>query len=68
MVLIPGHGKYTTAQKVVMEAKLGRRLRRDEVSHHIDENKLNNDPANLDVHTRKTHPRLHAQMKKEMAA
>jgi hypothetical protein len=35
--------------RVVMEQMIGRSLRAGEVVHHIDGNKLNNDPANLQL-------------------
>lgn len=38
---------YAYEHRVVAERKLGRKLRKDEVIHHIDENKLNNHPSNL---------------------
>lgn len=31
----------------VMQKKIGRELKKDEVVHHIDEDKENNDPENL---------------------
>jgi ribosome-associated protein YbcJ (S4-like RNA binding protein) len=34
---------------VVAERKLGRKLRHGEVVHHIDDNKRNNDPSNIEV-------------------
>lgn len=43
----------------VVEAILGRTLSCNEVVHHIDGNKLNNDPTNLKVMTRSEHVRLH---------
>lgn len=41
--------------RVIMERILGRKLTANEVVHHIDGNKLNNDPANLQVMTRAEH-------------
>lgn len=38
---------YVYEHVLVAEEKLGRSLRRGEVVHHIDENKLNNNPDNL---------------------
>ena len=43
----------------IMEQILGRKLAKDEVVHHIDGNKLNNDPSNLQVMTRAEHSRIH---------
>lgn len=45
--------------RVVAEQMLGRPLRSDEVVHHIDENKQNNDPSNLRVMTQAEHMREH---------
>jgi hypothetical protein len=33
--------------RIVMERMIGRKLKKNEVVHHIDENKKNNDPKNL---------------------
>ena len=46
--------------RVVMERKLGRHLRDDEIVHHVDEDKSNNDPENLEVMSQSDHARLHA--------
>lgn len=46
--------------RVVMERKLGRPLRDDEIVHHIDEDKGNNDPGNLEVMSQSDHARHHA--------
>lgn len=46
--------------RVVMEAHLGRRLRDDEVVHHRDGDKSNNNPSNLDVMSQSDHARHHA--------
>jgi len=65
-ILIPDHpradGKgYVFEHIIILEAKLGRPLKNGEVTHHIDENKLNNSPENLmafesnPVHLRKCH-------------
>lgn len=40
---------YAYEHRLVAENKLGRRLLPGEQVHHIDENKQNNDPANLEV-------------------
>ena len=50
--------------RAIMEEKLGGRLNSDEVVHHKDGNKLNNDISNLEVMSRGDHSRLHR--KKEL--
>lgn len=50
----PGHHRatkegYVYVHILVAEEKLGRKLKKGEVVHHVDENKLNNDPDNLIV-------------------
>ncbi|MCK9356968.1 MAG: HNH endonuclease [Dehalococcoidia bacterium] len=56
-------GKYTLEHRIVAEMVLGRSLTDDEVVHHSDRNKHNNDPANLRVMTRSDHARLHARQR-----
>jgi hypothetical protein len=46
-----------------MEEHLGRPLSYNEVVHHIDGNKLNNDLSNLEVMDRGEHIRLHTKGK-----
>jgi hypothetical protein len=45
--------------RVVMEQKIGRKLKRGEIVHHIDGNKRNNDPDNLMITTQSEHLKLH---------
>lgn len=45
--------------RVVAESMLGRPLRPDEIVHHIDGNKRNNDPSNLQIMTQSEHAKLH---------
>lgn len=63
--IVPGHPRANSDGAVylhmlVAEKKLGRYLLPGEVVHHIDENKTNNDPANLMVfHTKADHTSFH---------
>ena len=43
---------YVREHRLVMEKKLGRYLLPSEVVHHIDDNKQNNDPENLELFSR----------------
>ena len=64
---VPGHRRaysngYVYEHIVVAEAKIGRPLAKGEVVHHLDHDRLNNDPGNLVVvashseHIRLYHP------------
>ena len=48
-------GKTVAVHRLILEDKLGRPLREDEVCHHRDNNPLNNDPTNLEPMTRAEH-------------
>lgn len=48
--------------RLVAEKKLGRLLESNEVVHHIDGNKENNDPSNLVVFTREKHNLTHREL------
>ena len=50
---------YVLEHRVVMENYLGRLLCQDEVVHHIDHNKKNNDIENLELYIRTEHTREH---------
>lgn len=58
-----GPNKGRSEHAVIAEAKLGRRLAADECVHHIDHNRSNNDPNNLQVMTRSAHTALHRSKK-----
>jgi hypothetical protein len=45
--------------RAVAEAKLGRKLKPNEVVDHADEDKANNDPANLNPQDRGAHTSQH---------
>ena len=47
--------------RVLLENKLGRLLAQNEISHHKDEDKSNNHPDNLELHTRSSHSRHHVK-------
>lgn len=55
---------YVLHHRVVMENEIGRLLNEEEVVHHIDGNKKNNDIENLELHSRKGHAELHGKEKK----
>lgn len=55
-----GENKYRSVHVVAMEKNIGRKLNSNEVVHHIDGNKSNNDLSNLALMTRSEHARLHA--------
>lgn len=57
--------KLVQQHRKVMEDYLGRKLRPDEIVHHKDHNRANNDISNLEVMTRSEHSRLHAREKWE---
>lgn len=47
--------------QVIAEQTLGRRLRRGEIVHHIDHDRANNSPDNLQVMTQAQHAALHSK-------
>ena len=53
------NGEVRSEHRIIMERIIGRRLSYNEVVHHIDGNKENNDPANLMVVTRREHALIH---------
>ena len=50
-------GRYV--HRWVMEKELKRKLLRNEIVHHKNENKLDNRPENLEVMTKKEHYKIH---------
>lgn len=53
------NGKTVWEHRLIMEQVLGRALRSDEIVHHKDGNKWNNDPSNLQIVTRREHAQIH---------
>jgi hypothetical protein len=53
------NGSTIGEHRYVMEKHLGRELSSDEIVHHIDEDRSNNDLSNLQIMTREEHARLH---------
>lgn len=49
--------------RTVAEQMLGRPLKKGEIVHHIDSNKRNNDPSNLQVMTQSQHASIHFKRK-----
>jgi hypothetical protein len=47
------------AHRVFAEAAIGRPLLKNEIVHHLDGNKLNNDLSNLKVMSQSDHMKLH---------
>jgi hypothetical protein len=45
--------------RVIAEEKIGRKLEKGEIVHHIDGNKQNNDPSNLEIITQSVHVGKH---------
>ena len=59
IVFTQGENKDRGEHVVIIERRIGRRLKPDEVVHHIDGNRSNNSEDNLALMTRSGHTRLH---------
>jgi len=51
--------KYRLPSFLVLEQKIGRLLKENEIAHHIDECKTNDSPDNLLLMTKKQHDNYH---------
>ena len=60
---ITENGKHRNEHRKIMEDYLGRKLDYNEVVHHIDENKSNNNIENLRLMTRAEHTKVHTKKK-----
>ncbi len=66
LTYVPNHPRanckgYVQKSLLVAEECLNRKLKLDELVHHIDNNKTNNAPSNLLVLTRSKHSKLHVR-------
>jgi hypothetical protein len=59
VVITIGENVGRSEHVVTMEKQIGRRIRKNEVVHHIDGNRTNNHVSNLSLMTRNEHTRLH---------
>jgi len=58
------NGGYVAVHRLVGEKNIGRRLYQNEIAHHKDENKTNNDPSNIEVMTSSEHSKHHQNFRK----
>jgi len=54
--------KYVGEQRIVMEKILGRKLTKKEIVHHIDGDRLNNNPNNITRLSKEDHFRIHQEI------
>jgi lambda repressor-like predicted transcriptional regulator len=49
MAVMKDKGGYVSEHRLILARKIGRPIRADETVHHIDGDRMNNDPANLEL-------------------
>jgi len=60
-------GKLVYEHKYILENKIGRKLTSEEVTHHINGDKLDNRPDNLTIMPKREHDIFHWQMTRRLA-
>lgn len=58
---IDNNGVTQYIHREVAEQKIGRKLFKDEIVHHMDRDKQNNNPDNIEVTTRPIHMSIHKE-------
>ena len=58
-LLLVSIGKYEPEHRIEMEKHIGRKLRKEEIVHHVNRNRLDNRIENLEIMTPGEHSRLH---------
>lgn len=56
------NGQRTYLHREIIERLIGRPLRSNEIVHHIDEDKTNNNPENLEIVTKSEHGLIHSSV------
>lgn len=69
-IKIPSHHRanrdgYVLEHIMILEKKLGRNLKPGEVTHHINGDRGDNHPENLEVYDRKEHLSMHHRLRKQ---